>query len=250
VSAEQYVLLSYARRHGLENGEHLMDGFITVRSNGYGLSEPVQGLTYRRMMTEVSKVLKEHPDHLLHIQRTDAPVSQAQQVPERDRMLLRDDPTAFINSTTLPSVVVMLGGSKPAPRDAVRLRTGLSSLADAFGEEAYLRSRSDSDGYTLLESPFSGRWCRSGEMNEVRVWLEDGTHTLPCRWQPRYFPHRTRPDQVFWAVARVEDLLKTDCARFFLPREWNTGGPWIPREDLQKKLNEFRAEKAQAEKEI
>ena len=50
-----------------------------------------------------------------------------------------------------------------------------------------------------------------------------------------------------WAAVNVAELLSIKSAdRFYLPREWNHGKPWVSREDLQQKFDTFLKEKEQA----
>jgi len=243
VTVDDYILLSYARRRELENDEHLMDGFITTREGKNGLSTPFEGLTYRKMMSRVSEMLQSYPNYPVHVHRTDAAISMAHQLSDADRVLLRDDPTAYIKQTTIPPVLVIVR-DKPAP--AARLRAGHDALSDAFGEELYLRVK----GLGLIpviESPISGRWVGIDSIRDDVVVFTDTKAQLHGLWQPRIsMPLQERK----WMSITVDALLQTEHNLFFLPREWNKRGPWINRDDLTRMLEEFRQAKATAEKEI
>jgi hypothetical protein len=89
-------------------------------------------------------------------------------------------------------------------------RAGADTLADAFGEEVYLKVR---DG--RFEDPATGRWVPLGfEQKLVGEWVR----------------------------VAITDLLGLPADRFFLPRRWNVSGPWITRAALLEKYEEYMKE--------
>lgn len=241
MEAKNYILVSYARQRELTEGEHRLDGVIAVFKDGKkGNAFPANNVLYKQLMTFVSSQLQLYPDHAVHFFRTDSHFP-AQELSESNRVLLRDDPTAFINNTSPPPVRVIVSGSKPDPKPAPRLRAGLDALADAFGEVVYLRVEGEK-----VENPITGRWSTPGENDGIHVWLHTGAVAIRGSWIPR--PQPNSPAR--WVAVRIDELLQTDVSRFYFPREWNPGGQWITRDELQKKFNAFRIEKASTEKEL
>jgi hypothetical protein len=65
---------------------------------------------------------------------------------------------------------------------------------------------------------------------------------IGCKCEPDY-------ERVVWVRFSVHDLLELNKERYYLPRVWNTSGPWISHEDLQKKYREYLKEREQCLKE-
>lgn len=136
---------------------------------------------------------------------------------EQVELLLRS-PAEFLEQVMTVRVMYAPESSRRAPppvRD-IPLRTGTEMLAQAFGEEVYLRLRGSS---SMVECCITGRWIR----------LDSA-------------PYPVRVDGE-WAVVRVDQLLQGSTAdRFWIPREWVVarGSPWVSRGDLVKLLEELR----------
>ena len=84
------------------------------------------------------------------------------------------------------------------------------------------------------------------ETNQYLIRCEQGCSNPKAHgtWVPveRLAP-LSKTENPRWAVVRVETLLDKKYERYFLPRAWNTSGPWITHEDLQKKHEQYIKEK-------
>lgn len=172
------------------------------------------------------------------LQRTDraglTPVSLDKQVVN----LLRTDPAAGVAALTYtppetPLTAVTRKRAETTQYVPAPLRAGIETLAQAFGGLVYARVR---DG--KVECPCCGFWIRNvpqvpdGGMSDfIGVCAERCKMSLELRVYSR------------WAAISTSYLLGLSADRFYLPREWNTGKPWISKADLQTKYDTFKKEK-------
>jgi hypothetical protein len=156
--------------------------------------------------------------------------------------LLRHDPLAAIASmtyrTTAP-LVSPLAREVPPPGAPV-LKAGTDVLADAFGDDIWVRVRG-----AELECPGCGLWgtFASPALAESRREVLKVVFACSKRCSVRV----VAACHARWASVRVDELLLTAAARFYLPRAWNTDGPWITRQALSKTYQDYLTEKEQAE---
>jgi hypothetical protein len=233
---KDYLLLS-CRRVG-DN----YDGELVSHNDTLSTVETFVGATYAKMMTLVHLALvRSDRKRRLYIHRPDSPMGATYELPPSFVDIIRQDPTLFINSTSLDRAEVKK--TKEVVRDSGCFRTGYDTLADAFGESVYL-------GYHqaehAVEGPLSGRWVVIGEEKLRTFWFEDDGVSISAAWPGgQLLPGGT----CRWATVKVEDLLATKRNRFFLPRMWNPK-PWISCDELASRLEKFRQDKASAEREL
>lgn len=174
------------------------------------------GLDFKTMFIMFSNILRDHDDHGAVLQRTDRPGLNPMSFNAREVKELKDDPEAVANALSAPARVVHVR-DKITPNSSVklRLRTGTSTMADAFGDRLYIRKR---DG--KIESPFTGRWIE------------------PQRAELDLVEHNDK-----WSSVSTSELLDFCAERYFLPRLWNFRGPWIGHEVLKAKYNDYLKER-------
>lgn len=252
----EVLVLHHARKPELVNDEHLYYGRLELQ-NGEGevlQSDPFLGMQFHRMLTLVARELVKHPEARVVMQRFDSPGLVPVQLGEQLRVLLRDDPTAAIRAMDIR------GQFAPGPITPLQgpvLRSGVDTLADAFGERVYLRMQG---GYvedpltgcftSLAYGPVNG-WFVRGKSNSYQEWLpirlegaEVGVDADLVASDPQAAVAKLGEvlPTLRWASCLVEDLLKMPGNRFYLPRQWNKR-QWISRRDLQESLDKFRKEK-------
>jgi len=226
------VLLEYRRE------ENSSTGCIVTQIEGSAVSiEKFERITFRDLLTRLARTLaKTAGVPRVILRRTDC-VNLFPYVLDRGTVeLFRTDPVAAIHSMTFetPEAVVV---KKPqnTPVEPAPLRVGYDTLADAFGELVYVRTRA-----TSIECPGCGMW---GEVNVSRTGRGVFTCKRKCASNFRVTISLTR----LWAAVSVDALLDNEhMTRFFLPRSWNDGRSWISREELKTKYTAYTAEKEKA----
>lgn len=197
---------------------------------------PFTAKSYAWVMREVHLALVDLPEAEVQLVRDDRPGLLPVKLDPGARMLLRDDPARFIEvHTVAPRIIDMTNGQKPervaklVERYEIparsRLRVGHDTLADAFGEVVYLKLHK-----ARVESPVDGRWVILGALEQL----------LGLRVQEAL---NTEGDLSGWATVRVEDLLAVNTEQYFLPRAWNSTGPWISKATLREKYEAYLKEK-------
>lgn len=205
------------------------DDFVaTIR---YELVEPVSfQASYREMIGLLAVEANKYPDatiRFIRVHQGNQPI--VVELSSADAKLLREKAEVFTDATSFVSRSV--AGAKRSEVPQLRpLRAGHDTLADAFGEKLYCSTRDNS-----VECPVCGRWHRISAQ-KITVGCVTG---LLLSYEMR--------DN--WAVASIEELLATQRTRYFLPRAWNTSGPWVSHENLQKKYDEYLKEKSCTETE-
>jgi hypothetical protein len=197
-------------------------------------------LEYEQMLQRLCDIMKEHftesENVEIVLQRTDRAGLAPMTLDARTTQLLRTDPVAGIAALTYTQPSTPLGAVakkkaestlyEPAP-----LRAGIDTLAQAFGCDVYVRAKKDQ-----LECPGCGIWVPAQDAGSTAVV----TCTGRCKVQFVFEMHEQ------WAAVATVMLLRTTLDRFYLPREWNFGRPWVSHEELQKKYDTFLKEKEQA----
>lgn len=195
------------------------------------------GLTFAQKIRQLHLLLVQMmpPDTSVLFMRTERPGLMPVAIGPEMVELLRNDPTRFIAAHTIPDRVVVLSPDKQGrisklaqkmnvPKGS-ELRAGHATLADAFGDVTYLNMR---DG--RVEHPITGRWCPCATLE-----MELNLHFLEA----------INTDDGSWLTVRTEELLQVHHAMgFYLPRAWNKTAPWISREALQQKFDNYNKEKA------
>lgn len=213
-----------------EEGLHTFSGYLEVRGTtaAYDGRYQFDAQPYREAVKHLVVWAQKFEDaELFWLRLEQKPVPIAMEIEGRLSDLLRKDPVAFMRQMDpmmgRPQKLATSMSSNPlAQRDMstatllATLPAGYDTLAAAFGDDVYIRRRDDK-----YESPISGRWVQLGD---IGVW--------------------TVGVNASWGCVAVANLLgSTDAQRFFLPRPWNRSGPWISREHLQKKYDDFIKER-------
>jgi len=210
--------------------------------------------SYAWIMARFAEVLKEHPSYGGVMDVLSGSRYIRHRVDIKTAVLLRTDPAAAISSMHHePRVVIVKDVIVPAVVDwvEVSVKIGHDTLADAFGDNIYLRLKDEK-----VEFPFDGRWksftsqITRGHTKETgEPWEREAL------WIPGYHGHVPEravwisPSKVTdsWAVVPTDVLLEIGkiqgIKRYYLPRAWNQSGGWISHEDLQTKYDEYLKEK-------
>lgn len=193
-------------------------------------------LNFREMMLEVYRWLQLVPTAGLLIQRMERPGLMPVQLAPDMLELLREDPVRYIEMHSIPPRTIDLrtgtkrlsalaAGERSDIPKTTGLRAGVDTMAAAFGETIYLKMRDK-----LVEHPATGRWV---SFREIEQFL--GSHNAEI-----VFPGERRTG---WITVPLKELLATTTAKFYLPREWNTYGSWITKEQLTEMYEHFIDEK-------
>jgi hypothetical protein len=219
--------------YGLDTKELTYSGTITVEQPGSYASEDFDGYTFARMMarvaTHVRKLISVFGDARVILSRTGLANSEYL-LDSQTVELLNVDPAAAISSMSHPDTVVHVRDEMTSDRPG--LKVGHATLAASFGDEVYC-------AYTRgeLECPGCGRW--SSLANGFIITTFTCQH---CSFQT------IGVTQGPWFVVDVKQLLLSPALAtrsFYLPRKWNTGGPWIHSSDLQERYETFLRERSQ-----
>jgi hypothetical protein len=132
-------------------------------------------------------------------------------MPAEDVELLLKDPLSIVRQMNPPPVKIDMSGKKSS------LVVGYTTLAHGFGEKVYCRQRGES-----VECPGCGKW-RLVACNQCGLNVDFEEHGE-------------------WASVFVKDLLASNKVKFFLPRGWNKGRPWVTRAELEDKYQSFLKE--------
>lgn len=202
----------------------------------YGeLQEEFGNYTFAEKIRLVHQALQALPEVRLVFQRTDREGLLPVELDAAMVSLIRSDPAKYIEAHTVPHRVVDLRKgtdrvSKLAEKYEVpkhgAIRAGHDTLAAAFGDVVYLSMRK-----RRVEHPVTGRWV--------------GVTVLEHELQLPISEIVTLGDELDcgWLVVRTEDLLKLQAVGYYLPRDWNEKGPWISRETLQMKFDQYKKDK-------
>jgi hypothetical protein len=199
--------------------------------------ETFSGSSFAGMMLLVSHILWQEPGAGLLIQRTDREGMLPVQLEPALLQMLRNDPEGYIKANTIAPRTIDLRKERTSALAAKHetpryggLRSGLNTLADAFGEVIYAKAKKWAGGVWRYEHPATGRWS---DLPTIEYWLQShDTEVQPL------------DDKTGWLLLSVEQLLKVAAERYYFPREWNEFGSWITKEQLRQKLEQFRKEKA------
>lgn len=220
------LILAMERAEKLDDdGLHRFNGYLDVVGGEKQGRYPFTSKLYREAVKHLVEWARDNPEAVLLLLRLGQKPPIAAQLEPKLAMLLREDPVAFMRmmdpTMGRPQKLGISMGIKKEHSVAIKpnpLPAGHDTLADAFGDEVYIRRRHlASDEVALYESPITGRWVPAGEIGVWTVGVNDA-----------------------WGKVSVRNLLEsTETARFFLPRAWNKDGPWISAEDLRTKYDEF-----------
>lgn len=239
------LLLAWRRKNELVRDQHPLEGYIALQKGEQSTKLwEFDGKDYQWMILQLSKTASNHPDAGLFMLRLEQPNALAIELSEKDANLLRTDPLRYIAATNFSQRTVRLGDAvsvKDRTKVSLRpLRAGSDVLAEAFGEELYLRMRRGGS----TECPFCGRWLARTGTDGVDDSLFRCRNCNIAIAGVRAVPTKSGG----WVALRTEQLLmfgegREGCERYYLPREWNTNGPWISHADLKQKYEQYSKEK-------
>jgi len=224
------VVLQYKRDHDLSSGS------IFVRSDGTKIVfYEFRHQSFNVMMGRFSDVLREYPTAAAFIERNDRPGLLPYQLPGQLVHLLREDPAEAIRQLNPTHQTIDLREDIVVTEKAsIGLRVGHDSFADSFGDRLYCRAKED-----RIECPGCGLW--------VPVETSDAGHSFKCVGCDLILSVLEAGSH-WWTITSCELLgtNTTSTQRFFFPRAWNKAPPWILREDLEAKYNDWLKEKQNA----
>lgn len=239
------VTLEYQRVPGTttSSGRFLSDENGLLTEEG----EPFEKLEFREMMRRLAQTLQAWPPEQpvgVSLQRTDRDGLLPYQLDAKTVELFRTDPVAAIAAfeypTHSPSTTVRRVKQERTPRVLPSIAVGHDVLAQAFGDQVYFKVRRHE-----LECPGCGFWgmfTSPGLLNDP----ERAGHVMKLAF---VCPKKCHVRLIVtcgekWGYVDTDYLLgHTTLDAFYLPRTWNEGGPWVSREALQKKYNEYQTEK-------
>lgn len=193
------------------------------------------------IMSTLMRTQPQLPSEVL-LQRADRAGLVPYKLDEETVRLIAEDPVAAatamsVTSSPLGTVKTIQENRRPVVPPAIA--AGFDVLADAFGEEVFFRVRKHE-----LECPGCGFWSAYttiGLLEDPERKGEVIKTAFVCRKKCKQRFIVTCHDR--WGQVAVGDLLKTSLDGFYLPRAWNEHRPWVSREALELRLNDFRKEK-------
>jgi hypothetical protein len=184
-------------------------------------------LVFARLAAEVSVFVEKEEKIGVTVRRTDLN-QPAVRLDEETIFLLHADPVAVIRSLRPAPSKIFVRRADPALLSPLRI--GFDALAATFGDEVFIRRRGDQ-----VECPCCGLWANIGVSTPDPRLTASLCRSMACGAK---LPITLRSDR--WASIETSSLLANpDRERFFFPREWNTHGPWITREDLEMKHRDW-----------
>ena len=239
------IVLAMCRAEKLdEEGMHKFTGYLDVvcENKADNIRTDFPGaVTYRQAVTLLATAAQRHLGARLFLLRLDQrPQQVALQLDGALSKMVREDPVAFMRlmdpTMGRPQKLDISMSVRKEHSAAIKpnpLPAGYDTLAEAFGDELYCRMKRGG----AAECPLCGRWGISAGW----AW---GRGRLHCEECDVYIAGSLIPTPAGgWFIVPTIQLLSLEVSRFFLPRAWNKDGPWISREDLQKKYDEFMKEK-------
>jgi hypothetical protein len=237
-----YVLLEYERRSELDGEDHLYDGTIIVREREKFTNLPFVGWPYHQMITRFAEqARKDYTKKLIFMRRDQKPKPMAVELEPKMADLLREDPVKYIKATSPPPRRVKLKLSdKVTVTDEVIARpipAGRDTMAETFGDAVYVRMRRGGASECLA----CGRWKAQTSTDENK----NGFIRCKCGFSAVCKAYPTSAGG--WAGIHTGELLQVmehgEHPRAFLPRLWNTDGPWITYENLKQRYERFCEER-------
>lgn len=189
---------------------------------GVGARATFLGYTFNQILEHTGEVLRNSPGHRLVMKREEAPYPML--LPEDIEDKLRNDLPAAIEALTVGPQRIVVG--KPKALVQRGLRHGHDTLADALGDELYLRLQVRRDG-SWVEDPVSGRW--------KPLTVDRLCGVLPVE--------TVSPYRGAWCTVKTAKLLELAVPRFYLPRGWNESRGWITHDSLAALYAQYLKEK-------
>lgn len=235
---------------------HLYEGSIQLDD---GQCWIFSDASYESMLRQLSDVMNEYDTESVVFKRTDKEGLNLVELDAFTTKLIRNNPVqAAKQMSPAPRVVhikskVKVGDElhveavvqETASVDSIKvtLNSGHDVLADAFGDLIYMRLKDN-----IIEFPFDGRWKEFTTYRPANV-DQEALHIPEYRYASTKVMTWISPWRVSaeWAVIPASTLLEVGKVqkidRYFLPRAWNTSGPWISHADLKLRYEEYQKEK-------
>lgn len=218
--------------------EQRSSGNIVVQKKGQTCStEGFELVEFKDLLSLLARTISKTQVARVVLRRVDQPSLFPYVLDQPTVELFRSDPVAAIRSLSyeVPEVTIGKRPTQDYPVEVKPLRVGYDTLADAFGDNVYVKTRA-----TSIECPGCGMW---GNVTVNRTGQGVFTCHRKCASDFRVVISLSR----LWAAVPVDSLLDNErTPRFFLPRAWNDGRPWITREELHDKYLAYKAEKEAA----
>lgn len=228
------VVLSYKRMREKRGDEYPYNGKIEVRGGASKHSESFLGWEYKKVIVRLHQLLLEHDAKKVIFQRTERDDLMPVELGERLLKLLREDPLSAYRAMLYESAPIQTSTTKVQDR-----------AANFFDEVVYLRmvngTIEDPETGTMLSlayGPQSGWRIRRND-NNSGAWIP----IQPVDESPDGTSFGERLAFFRWAKVKVQDLLDQKLERYYLPRSWNTKGPWISHVELSDRLESHLAGK-------
>lgn len=184
--------------------------------------------TFSQILALAQEALLALPEHRLLLKREEAPYAML--LPDGLEDLLRRDLDAAVAALTVGPQRVIVGTTPKRPFHMGSLRHGHDTLAEALGEELYLRARRRLASWEV-EDPTTGRWTAVVDGTPGRSMPRCGNLSLTSLIGP-------------WATAATAELLELALPRYYLPRRWNPSEGWITHDSLVEMYEVYRKEKS------
>lgn len=225
---------------------HAYDGRIHLNQDGKHISRgSFEQISFEDVMARVATVLMVVYDVRVFFKRTEREGLQPVEIVGEELEELKRNPLAFAQARTMEHRVIHVR-DKVQAADAIEVtvRAGHDTLADAFGDELYLRRRDKK-----VESPMTGRWVDldRDDPSEPFYIFAGGVVSHGDGPEPYGGTDITvREAGEQWVTTRTDELLQQEWGRYYLPRAWNESGSWISHEDLKQKYEQYLKEKSDA----
>lgn len=213
------ITLRYRRLHEAVDGDFPYEGSITADD----CKMQFTALPFKKLVGMLHEVLQKYQeDTRVIFQRVDRPGITPFELGPHTIKQLRVDPVGAYRSMNF--------NSEPSLS-----ATGMSVGRD-FSRHIYVAVSN-----CRVEDPITGTW-KVLAYGHKQGWKIRGDNNKSSTWisivgllddAPEGSTSIERIVFVRWAIVDVEDLLNTSAKRFYIPRPWNTNGPWISRDELQ-----------------
>jgi hypothetical protein len=242
------VTLEYRR----VDGTRLSTGRLLSKDGGLVTEEgEFKEVEFSTMLVLLSSVTKHWPDEDpidILLARTDHDGMTPYKLDPATVHLIRTDPAAASQALSVPDRSP--SGEARKVHDATvpivmpPLKVGDDVLCDAFGDQLYFKVRGHE-----LECPGCGFWgvfTTPGLLNDPDRSGASFKTIFVCKKRcacPRIVVTCNKE----WGYVDTSYLLEhTKLAAFYFPRAWNGGRPWVTREVLQQKFDQYKEEKEHA----
>jgi hypothetical protein len=254
------IIVAWMRQKKLTDGEHLLNGYFDLKAGSdSSVRSPFADRSYVKLMGDFARLARDNPSAKLFVLRLDQePTSVAMQLDDAMAKMLREDPVLYIRTTSPPPRGVKLklddrvkpnkiqGNIEDATqphREAwgpAPIPGGYDTVVESFGDDIYCRMSGN-----LIECPSCGRWAATKLVDDHGGGVD--MECASCLFRDIFTI--TASSNRRWAAIPTEALLQNSTAngvRFFIPRAWNKGGPWIKTEELKQKYETFCVERNNA----